>query len=217
RRAVATMEMSDRLALVDVTTRGVLRTYPTGGREGHMVRLSPDGSRAYVTSRGAEGTLSVIFLAEDRGPVVIPTGEGAEGIAVTPDGGEVWVANRDARTISIVDAGSLGVVATLETPPDPRRVEITSTGRALVPNGAGPGAVAVYDVGSRELLENASVGEGRGFGVLAHGSSAFLSDRATGEILIWDPDRPEAVRTLATGHEEPDGMAWSPRRVAPFD
>lgn len=217
RRAVATMELSDRLAMVDVVDLEVLRTYPTGGREGHMVRLSPDGRRAYVTSRGAEGTLSFVFLEEDRGPVVIPTGEGAEGIAVTPDGGEIWVANRDARTISVVDAGTLEVVVTLETPPDPRRVEITSTGRALVPNGAGPGAVAVYDLESRQLLENASVGEGGGFGILAHGSSAFLSDRATGEILVWDPDRPRAVRTLTTGHEEPDGMAWSPRRVAPFD
>jgi hypothetical protein len=28
------------------------RLYPTGGREAHMVRLSPDGRRAFVTSRG---------------------------------------------------------------------------------------------------------------------------------------------------------------------
>ncbi|SVE28379.1 uncharacterized protein METZ01_LOCUS481233, partial [marine metagenome] len=60
RRAVATMQDSDMLALVDALALEVLRTYPTGGREGHMVRLSPDGRRAYVTSRGAEGTLSVI-------------------------------------------------------------------------------------------------------------------------------------------------------------
>jgi DNA-binding beta-propeller fold protein YncE len=53
RRAVATLELSDRVALVDVLGQKVIRTYPTGGREGHMVRLSPDGTRAYVTSRGA--------------------------------------------------------------------------------------------------------------------------------------------------------------------
>ena len=46
RRAVATMEESDRIALVDVVNLEILRTYPTGGREGHMVRLSPDGRRA---------------------------------------------------------------------------------------------------------------------------------------------------------------------------
>jgi len=90
-RAVATLERSDRVALVDVIGRKVIRTYPTGGREGHMVRLSPDGTRAYVTSRGAAGTLSVISLEADTPPVVIPTGGGAEGLAVSPDGREVWV------------------------------------------------------------------------------------------------------------------------------
>ena len=66
RRAVVTLEQSDRIALVDVVDRRVLRTYPTGGREGHMVRLSPDGARAFVTSRGAEGTLSIISLPAMR-------------------------------------------------------------------------------------------------------------------------------------------------------
>ena len=71
-RAVATMQDSDQIALIDLGTMAVVRTYPTGGREGHMVRLSPDGSRAYVTSRLAEGTLSVIFLDEDRPPCRCP-------------------------------------------------------------------------------------------------------------------------------------------------
>ena len=109
RRAVVTLEQSDRIALVDVMNWSVLRTYPTGGREGHMVRLSPDGARAFVTSRGAEGTLSIIALAGEAPPIVIPTGTGAEGLAVTPDGREVWVVNRIAKSISIVDTGSLKV------------------------------------------------------------------------------------------------------------
>ena len=88
--ALATMQDSDEIALIDLNRMEVVRTYPTGGREGHMLRLRPDGLHAYVTSRGGEGTLSVIFLEEDRPPLVIPTGTGAEGISVTSDGGEVW-------------------------------------------------------------------------------------------------------------------------------
>ena len=76
-----------------------------------MVRLSPDGSRAYVTSRLGTGTLSVIFLNEDRDPVVIQTGPGAEGLDVSADGSEVWVANRQERSISVIDAELLEVVA----------------------------------------------------------------------------------------------------------
>lgn len=94
RRVIATMEQSDSVVLVDIVDREVLDSWPTGGRDSHMVRLSPDESRAYVASRGGEGTLSVIWLNEDRPAAVISTGAGAEGIAVSPDGGEVWVACR---------------------------------------------------------------------------------------------------------------------------
>ena len=66
-RAVATMQDSDQLALLDLNSMQVVRTYPTGGREGHMVRLSPDGSRAYVTSRGAEGTFVRDLLERGTG------------------------------------------------------------------------------------------------------------------------------------------------------
>ncbi len=221
RHAVATLEESDQVALVDVWALEVVRTYPTGGREGHMVRTSPDGRRAYVTNRGAEGTLSVIFLEGGREPVVVPTGEGAEGLAVSPDGSEVWVANRLANTISVVDTRSLEVVATISAPPDARRVEISSTDRVFVPNAEGGGAIAQYDRATRELLANDPIREagasGGSAGILSHGSSVFISDRSNGEILLRDLGDGRGWRAITRDHDDPDGMAWSPLRVAAFD
>ncbi len=164
-RAVATMQDSDQLALLDLTSMKVVRTYPTGGREGHMVRLSPDGSRAYVTSRGAAGTLSVIFLNEERAPVVIETGAGAEGISVTPDGSEVWVANRTVESISNIDTASLEVVATIGCRPFAGRIAMGPGGRAIVPNGRSaaepvPQYLRVYDVKSREILTEVPLRDG---------------------------------------------------------
>jgi DNA-binding beta-propeller fold protein YncE len=222
RRAVVTLEQSDRVALVDVVNRSVIRTYPTGGREGHMVRLSPDGARAFVTSRGADGTLSVISLAGDIPPVVIPTGEGAEGLAVTSDGCEVWVVNRIARSISIVDTGSLEAVQTIDVPPDARRAEISASGRVLVPHGGTDDAPAqylsAYDVKSRKLVSRLAMHEGRkgpgGFGIHIVGDRAFVSDRADRALFIMDLGDFTSRRTLATGHDDPDGLAVSPVRVA---
>jgi YVTN family beta-propeller protein len=224
RRAVVTMQNSDRLAVIDLDGMKVMRTLPTGGREGHMVRLSPDGSRAYVTSRGAEGTLSVIFLEEDRPPVVIPTGAGAEGIAISPDGREVWVANRDDETISVIDTMSLTVVATVASRPAAGRVEIGPSGRAIVPNGGGGGPpvaqyLQLFDVKSRKMLAEMPLRDGKpqggNFGVLIREDVAFVSDPAQGTIRMIDlgafgKSTPEV---LASAHEEPDGMAWSPLRV----
>ena len=225
RRAAVTLEQSDRIAIVDVVDRRVLRTYPTGGREGHMVRLSRDGARAFVTSRGGKGTLSVISLERDVPPVVITTGEGAEGLAVTPDGREVWVVNRVARSISIVDTDALRVIETLDVLPDARRAEASPSGRMLVPHGGTDDAPAqylsVYDVRSRALIQRLPMHEGRrgpgGFGIHVVGERAFVSDRADRSLFVVELGDLTSRRTLTTGHDDPDGLAVSPVRVAALE
>lgn len=219
RRAVATMERSDRLALVDTADLSVLRTFATGGREGHMVRLNPSGEFAYVTSRGAEGTLSVISLREERPPIVIPTGEGAEGLAVMPDGTEVWVINRLARSISIVNTALNEVVETLAAREGGRRAEISAAGRVLVPSatsGQNPETyLTVYDAASRRVLASRRADGGAGgFGVHIVGEHAFLADRQQRSIAFCAlDDLAEPCEIIASGHDDPDGMVYSPLRV----
>jgi YVTN family beta-propeller protein len=224
RRVVATMEQSDRIALIDIERLAQLRTFPTGGREGHMVRVSPDGAEAYVASRGAEGTLSIIALREDLPPTVIPTGAGAEGLAVSPDGTEVWVVNRDAGTISIVNPALREVVATLPVRLGAGRAAISAGGRVLVPNGGSGRAVekylTVYDVGSRRMLDELpmtdSPGQG-GYSIDVVGELAFVADRSQRSIAIYDLTDLSRQTTIATDRPDPDGLAYSPRRVAVFN
>ncbi len=223
-RALATMQDSDQIALIDLGTMSVIRTYPTGGREGHMVRISPDGSRAYVTSRRGGGTLSVIFLDEDRPPVVIPTGPGAEGISVSPDGSEVWVANRQEEAISVIDTESLEVVARIDSRPFAGRVEIGPNGRAVAPNGGGGGQpvrqyLRLFDVASRTMVAEVPLRDGTpgtgNFGVLIHDGFAFVSEPGQGTIRLFDLDAlgESEPEVLVSAHESPDGLAWSPVRV----
>lgn len=222
RRAVATMQDSDELALLDLEAMSVIRTYPTGGREGHMVRLAPDGSRAYVSSRLGTGTLSVIFLDEDRDPVVIQTGPGAEGLDVSADGSQVWVANRQEESISVIDTETLQVVAELDSRPFAGRVEMGPDGYAIVPNGGGGGVVPQYlrlwDVDARELITEVPLRDGQpqegNFGVLIQGGKAYASDPNEGTIQVFDLDGLGNRQLFEADHEGPDGMAWSPIRLS---
>jgi DNA-binding beta-propeller fold protein YncE len=225
RRAVVTAQDADELVLVDVTSGEVLRRFPTGGREGHMVRLSPDAQRAYVTNRGADGDVSVIFLEENRPPVVIPTGRGAEGLAVSPTGHEIWVVNRLAESISVVDAERLEVVATVPARLYAGRAEISPGGRVAVPNGGSGAAAAqyltVYDLARRERIAELPIRAGEAsagsFGILAHGETLFMGDRGGSRVVEFDLTTLAVPRELATQHEDPDGLAWSPLRLAVFE
>ena len=195
RRVLATMEQSDSLALVDIVDREVLRVWPTGGRDSHMVRLSPDQNRAYVASRGGEGTLSVVWLNEDRPPTVIPTGAGAEGIAVSPDGAEIWVANRGDQSISIVDAATLAVTTTIEGP-TVNRVEFLPDGQAVIPGG--PSAddsareLTFYDGVSKQVARRVELQDagtaGTGGRLLSADAMLFLADSALNQISMLDPN-----------------------------
>jgi YVTN family beta-propeller protein len=221
RHVVATLEQSDSLALVDINAGEVVRTWPTGGRDGHMVRLSPDDDRAYVASRGGSGTLSVIWLNEDRPPVVIPTGQGAEGIAVSPDGAEIWVANRGDESISIVDANTLQVSATIEGPAT-NRIEFLPEGHAVIPGStSGEGSVrsvSFYDGDSKSVVRQlelpGSAAAGTGVRLLAADGALFLADSALNRISVLDPASADAPESIVVATDNPDGMAWSPVRVA---
>jgi YVTN family beta-propeller protein len=80
--------------------------------------------------------------------VLIPLHAGAATLAVldkTPDGRHIWTSNREADTVSVVDAASLAEVAEIEVGDFPIRVDVTPDGaRALVTNAQG-GDLSVLD------------------------------------------------------------------------
>ena len=71
---------------------------------------------------------------------------------------------------------------------------------------------------SRALVSRLAMHEGRkgpgGFGIHIAGERAFVSDRADRALFVMSLDDVKARRMLATGHDDPDGLAVSPVRVA---
>jgi DNA-binding beta-propeller fold protein YncE len=220
RHALITLETTDELALIDVVSRSIVRRLPIGAsaREGHMFALSPDARRIYIGGR-VSGTISIVSIDGNTAPAVLKTGAGAEAIAVASTG-EIWILNQDANTISVIDPESLAIVDTFPSATQPRRLAAIPGARMAVVNGnAETAGIRIYDAATRAVVSETGIpGEGAGaggFGFLAVGSSAFVSTRADGRILLYDLDQPrEHPRAFAMGHDTPDGMAWSPLRVA---
>ncbi|MGW4482113.1 cytochrome D1 domain-containing protein [Rhodococcus triatomae] len=89
----ATNTHTDTIELVSNTGQYA----PSGSR----VAITPDGTRAYVTSRA--GAVHVIDTATNTTtPDAIPVGAEARGIAITPDGTRAYVTNYNDGTVSVI-------------------------------------------------------------------------------------------------------------------
>lgn len=150
---------------------------------------------------------------QDWEETIVPVGRGAEGFDVSPDGRELWAANAQDGTISIVDPAGKKVLQTLdENVNGANRLKFTPDGkRVFVTTLNGPDLV-VLDVATRKPVKRVTTGKGAA-GILMRpdGAVAYLGCTPDNYVAIVD------LKTLeVTGHidvgPQPDGLAWAVRR-----
>ncbi len=224
-RAAVTVEANKALIVVDVTRDKVSQSIGTDQEVSHMVALDPGRGRAYTANIGS-GSITVLDLGKGARESSIETGEGAEGIAVSASGEHIWVTNRAADTITVLDAGTLKRVTEIPSEGFPIRATATPGGQVLVTR-ARAGDLAVYDAATFEELrvvtfdlESMDVEErlfGDRFGdssvpigviVDSAGDRAWVAHANADVITEVDLGSGEIVRMLRAG-KEPDGMGFS--------
>jgi hypothetical protein len=153
RTAWVSLDGSDRIAVVDVLSRRVLRYLPTGRRP-HDLLADPSG-RTWVTDW--DGGLAV-YASSGRLLRAIPLGEQAHHLARTPDGAQVWVTDSPGRLAFAVDARTLRVAARLRLDGDPHHLDVAA-GRVAVADHTN-GTVVLFDLRSRRQVGLVKVGAG---------------------------------------------------------
>jgi YVTN family beta-propeller protein len=101
-----TCEGAHSVLELDAASGSIGKVWKTGQETSHMLVPTPDEKKLYIANIRS-GSASVIDRGADT-VRTIPTGAGAEGIDVTPDGREVWVTNRAANTISVIPVAAQG-------------------------------------------------------------------------------------------------------------
>jgi len=93
-----------------------------------LLAIAPDGKRLYVTNSG--GSLTVLNLASNplhpKLVATVPVGRSPHGVAVSPDGRYVVVANIVSGDLSVVDARANTVIATIKGEKNPNDVLIAT-------------------------------------------------------------------------------------------
>lgn len=215
-RVIATTEMSEEVAIVDVDRGEVVGAVSTGQQGTHMVALSPDMSRAYAANIGS-GSFTVIDLAGMKKLSDVKAGEGTEAIAVTPDGKEIWVGNNESRSVMIFNASTFDKKSEITTEGVPIRVEISPDGELAAVSEADKNRVLIFDTKSRALQRAIDLPEGASVPVTMlfapGGGSLFVAATGSAQIVEIDTADWSVTRTLGAG-EGSDGLGYSGLDVA---
>ncbi len=205
-----TTEGAKAVVELDAKTGAIRKSWETDQDVSHMVAVTPDETKLYVANIGS-GSATVIDRASGAVKSV-PTGAGAEGVDVAPDGKTVWVTNRGANTVSVLSTATDEVVASFDSGGKmPIRLKFTPDGKEAWVSNARSASVTVFDAATRKLVATIEVGAVPvGIQMTPDGKTAFVANTNDDKVSVIDIATKKVVATFAPG-KEPDGMAWVPR------
>lgn len=195
KRAVATTEGSRKLLLVDVAAGRVQHAIDLGEGRGHMVALAKSGDVAFVTKIDA-GTVSRVDLGTRAKTHEVAAGAGAEGVAVHPASGDVWVSNREAGTVTVHDPATLAIRHTMASPGFPIRVVFTADGRHALVTNARAATLSVIDTHSKQVAHTVDLSRPD-----AQYRDTMLGRAALPIGVIADPEQPRVYAAISGGDE----------------
>lgn len=219
-----TAELAKVIGSYDPATKKVDWVLGTGQNRTHMIYVFEDLKRM-ITSNISSATMTIIDkqagvprpggppARDDWNETVIPVGRGAEGFDVTPNRKELWSANAQDGTISILDLTAKNVTATLDANvQSANRLKFTPDGKmAFVSALRLPDAV-VFDVPGRKEVKRIKVGRGAaGIQMQPDGSRAFVACTPDDYVVVIDLKKLEVVGKIDAG-KQPDGMDWVVQR-----
>jgi YVTN family beta-propeller protein len=236
-----TAEGAKAIARYDPTTARVDWIMGTGQNRTHMIYVTAEEKQIYTTNVSS-GTVSILEKAAlapmgpppgmrpasgalpppppgatqprvDWNATVIPVGKGDEGFDVSPEGRELWTANAQDGTLSIIDIATKTVTTSLDAKIfGANRLKFTPDGKLTLISSLRDGDLIIYDVASRKEFKRVTIGHGAaGILIDPSGARAFIACSPDNFVAILD------LKTLqVTGHldvgGEPDGLAWAVRR-----
>ncbi len=195
----------------------------TGQDRTHMLVVSEDGKRV-VTTNVSSATVTVAEARTVTLPgsgaqrvewveTVIPVDRGAEGIDVSPDGHEAWVANAQDGTISLLDLDKKRLRGTLVVDlKGANRLKFTPDGKlAFVSTLSGP-EVTVLRRLTGAIEKRVLVGHGAaGIVLQPDGARAYVACTPDDSVAVIDVATLTVVGRIGAGGR-PDGLAWAARQ-----
>ena len=195
---------SNLLVVSDPKSGGIDHAIPTGGHGSHKVSVLRDGSIAFCSNMYSD-TVGAVFPKDPQRPAVrIPVVKRPEGSVLDEEERRLFVVNREASEISIIDVKRLAVIGSIPTARGPVRICRTPDGTLLVALYHDCGlAIIDPDSGKQQIVPLPEKPISVGFHPPSR--TALLSTHAH-RICLVDTVAGTLVRTVQT-RSDPDPLA----------
>jgi len=148
----------------------------------------------------------------DWNETIIRVGNGSEGFDVSPDRREIWIANAQDGTISIIDVATKKVVQTLDANVSgANRLKFTPDGKHVLVSTLGGPDLVILDASTRKEINRLPIGHGAaGIIIQPDGSRAFVACTPDDYVAVIDLHTLKVIGHIQAGGQ-PDGLAWAAR------
>jgi YVTN family beta-propeller protein len=227
-----TAQTSKVIGRYDPATNKLDLVLGTGQELTHMMAVSRDAKNIFATNRASDTVTAFEstppnfrFDPPDWKAIQISVGKKPEGIDISPDGTEVWVAAREEGNISIIDMTTKKVIHTFNVgTQESHALKFTPDGKRVVMTDTKAGNAVIVDVVARTVIKRIMVGDHPESVLVApDGTHAYVAVQRDRELAIIDLKKLEVSGRIpmATGSANaitdakgvpnvsgPSGMAW---------
>jgi YVTN family beta-propeller protein len=198
-----TCDSSRKLLVINPKKRSIEAAIDEEGT-GHWLVVLPDGSKAYVANKQDKPFVSVIDLKARKMVGRVPTPNGTQGLAASPDGKQVVVLDFVKPVMMVIDTTTDKIVDTIplkDNPGGAYRVRFTPDGSKLLTNNESPAIVNILDAsnlhGEQHVLR---VGKDpMGFGFAPDGRTALVGNHGDGTVSIIDVKQARVTGNFPAG------------------
>ena len=208
-KAVFTAEDARQVARYDPSANKIDWRFDTGQDVTHMVLANRKGGMLFTSNIGSN-TIGIIEQQSNGWKqTLVRVGPGPEGLDLSPDERELWVAHTGDGGVSIVDLSARKVIQTIDAGTRrANRLKFTPDGRLALISDMDGGGLTVIDTSSRRVLNRLPVGRmPEGILVTPDGTRAYVAVTGDNRVAVVDLKTLKVTESIETG-EGPDGMAW---------
>jgi YVTN family beta-propeller protein len=182
-----------------------------------MLTVDESLGRIYTTNLGSDSVTIIDALGPAQGPgpkpVTVTVNKQPEGLALSPDGKELWVAPRQGGELVIIDTAADRVKEKIPYKGSAFRLHFTPDGKRVLAPDLPNGEVAVIDAATRKEEKRIQVAQAPiGTVVTPDSRRAFVACAGANKVIVLDLEKLAVAGTIDAG-KAPDGMTWAEPRA----